>query len=182
RCPYAVTADGLPVAGIDGRHPWAMHTFGAVTYDAVDDRLIVASYPGHLEPGRFTDVFAPVWPKIRRHPTWVFEFGPESWRALGPPDVHFFPYAPACDSDRGVVVGHRPDGVYELAVRERDPVWRRVAGALETGYHTNAVYDSRRRLVVVAGGNRLSSTIVDYDPATRHDWTMPTRGPRPPAF
>jgi len=179
---YAVTAEGLPVAGIDGRHPWAMHTFAAVTYDAANDRLIVASSPEHLEPGRFTDAMAHLWPRIRRHPTWLFELGPERWQALDPPDVHFFSYATAYDSDRAVVIGHRPDGVYELAVRERDPVWRRVADASQTGYHTNAVYDRHRRLVVIGGGNRLSNAIVVYDPAGRRGWTMPTPGARPPAF
>jgi len=179
---YAITPDGLPVAGADGRHPWAMHTFAAVTYDASNDRLVVASYPEHLEPGRFTDAMAALWPKIRRHPTWLFELGPERWRALGPPDVHFFPYATAYDSARAVVIGHRPDGLYEFAVRDRDPVWRRVAGASHTGYHTNAVYDSRRRLVVIAGGNQLSNAIVVYDPAAGRDWKMPTPGARPPAF
>ena len=47
-------------------------------------------------------------------------------------------------------------------MRERNPVWRRVASASQTGYHTNAVYDSRRRLVVIAGGNQLSNAIVVY--------------------
>ncbi|MGH7391144.1 MAG: hypothetical protein ACREM3_17055 [Candidatus Rokuibacteriota bacterium] len=179
---YRITSEGLPVAGIDGSRPWAMHTFAAVTYDALNDRLVVASLPAHLEPGRFTDAMAHLWPKIRRHPTWLFELGPRRWRPLGPPDVDFFPYATAYDSHRAVVVGHRPEGVYELAMRERDPVWRRVASASPTGYHTNAVYDSRRRLVVVAGGNRLSNAIVVYDPETSHDRQMPTPGARPPAF
>ena len=179
---YRVTAEGVPVAGIDTRHPWAMHTFGAVTYDEVNDRLIVASYPEHLEPGRFTDAVADLWGNITRQPTWLFELGPERWHAIEPPDVHFFAYATAYDSHRAVVVGHRPDGVYELAVRERNPVWRRVADALQTGYSTNAVYDSRRRLVVIAGGNRLSNAIVVYDPAARRDWKMPTPGPRPQPF
>src|SRR5438034_1178213 len=82
----------------------------AVTY-AASDRLIVASSPEHLEPGRFTDAMAHLWPRIRRHPTWLFELDPEHWRVLDPPDVDFFAYATAYDSDRAVVIGHRPDGV-----------------------------------------------------------------------
>ena len=159
---YAIGAEGVPVAGVGGRHPWAMHTFAAVTYDAAGDRLVVASYPEHLEPGRFTDAMAHLWPKIRRHPTWIFDLGSQRWHASGPPDVQFFSYATAYDSDRAVVVGHRADGVYELAVRERDPVWYRVASASQTGYHTNAVYDSRLRLVVIAEGNQLSNAVVVY--------------------
>jgi len=52
---------------------------------------------------------------------------------IGPPDVRFFAYATAYDSDRAIVIGHRPDGIDELAVHERHPLWRRVAGAFPTG-------------------------------------------------
>ena len=34
------TTDGLPVAGDDGDHPWAMHTFGAVVYDTARDEMV----------------------------------------------------------------------------------------------------------------------------------------------
>ena len=179
---YQVTADGLPVAGTGERHPWAMHTFGAVTYDAVGDRIVVASSLEHFEPGRFTDAMGHLWGKIERHPTWVFELGPRRWRILDPPDVHFFAYSTAYDASRGVVVGHRPDGIYELAAHERNPVWRRVADAIETGYHTSAIYDSRRRLVLITGGNRLWNTVVVYDPETRRERAMATPGARPPEF
>ena len=47
---YKVTARGLPVAGPEGDHPWAMHTFGAVTYDPAADAIVVASFPRHMVP------------------------------------------------------------------------------------------------------------------------------------
>jgi len=57
----------------------------------------------------------------------------ERWQTLGPPDVRFCAYATADDSDRAIVIGHRPDGIDELAGRERHPLWRRVADAFPTG-------------------------------------------------
>ena len=36
---YGITADGTAVAGEQADHPWAMHTFGAVTYDARRDEF-----------------------------------------------------------------------------------------------------------------------------------------------
>jgi hypothetical protein len=179
---YQVSKEGLPHAGADGAHPWAMHTFAAVVYDALNDRLVVSSYPQHLEPGRFTDAVAHLWPKIRRHPTWLFDLQAQRWSALAAPAVHFFPYATAYDSDRAVVIGYRPDGIYELAMRKAAPRWRDVALALHGGYHTNAVYDTRRRRVVIAGSHRGSNDIVIYDPAKRRDRVMPTPGARPPPF
>jgi len=176
---YRVAADGLPVAGTAARHPWAMHTFAAVTYDELNDRLVVASYPQHLEPGRFTNALADVWPRISRHPTWMFDLATARWHALRSPATHFFPYATAFDSHRHVVVGYRADGIYELAMERKAPRWRYIAPASHRGYHTNAVYDSVRRRVVIGGG---SNDIVVYDPASRRDRIMPAPGVRPPPF
>jgi hypothetical protein len=179
---YRVSSDGFPVAGVDGTHPWAMHTFGAVTYDERNDQLVVASYPQHLEPGRFTDVMANVWPAIRRHPTWLFDFATQRWRALRSEAVHFFPYSTEYDSHRAIVIGYRPDGIYELPMSQANPAWRRVASASRSGYHTNAVYDSRRKILVIAGSHHLSNDVIVYDPALRRDRVMRTPGLRPPAF
>ena len=76
---YTVNADGIPVAGENADHPWAMHTYGAVSYDAERDQVIVSSYPEHLEPGRFTYMLQEVWPQIRRHPTWIFDLQTNEW-------------------------------------------------------------------------------------------------------
>jgi hypothetical protein len=79
---YRVSHDGIPIAGTRPPHPWAMHTFAAVSYDALNDRPVVSSYPQHLERGRFTDALAHVWPQIRRHPTWLFDLESQRWRAF----------------------------------------------------------------------------------------------------
>ena len=54
------------VAGKKGDHPWAVHTFGSVVYAADRDEMIVPIFDDHLVPGRFTDVFKELWPKVKR--------------------------------------------------------------------------------------------------------------------
>jgi hypothetical protein len=175
---YAVTAEGLPVAGSEGNHPWAMHTFGAVVYDSRQDALVVSSYPGHLEPGRFTDAVAHLWPRIRRHPTWILDLNSGRWTALRGRAEHFFPFATAYDPHRGVVIGYKRSGVYELSATSRQ--WTKVAEDGMSGWGNNAVYDSRNRALVVFGGHESRSDVVVYEPATSRHRTMPTPGSRPP--
>ena len=64
---YAVTGEGLPVAGERGDHPWAMHTFGCVLYDPNRDEMVIASWPQHMVPGRFSRALAHVWDKVKRN-------------------------------------------------------------------------------------------------------------------
>jgi len=173
-----ITRDGIAVAGKNGNHPWAMHTFDAVEYDSRRDELIIASYPQHLTPGRFTDAMAKLWPKIKHHATWTFSLSTQTWRPLPIEPVHFFPYATAYDSHRGVVIGYRDDGIYELGGEPR--MWRKVTGPGLLGYHNNAVYDSVNRALVVFGSNENSNDIVIYKPATAAHRKMPTPGIRPP--
>ena len=175
---YAVNDEGIPIAGEKRDHPWAMHTFGAVEYDTWNDALIVSSYPEHLEPGRFTDALAEQWPRIERHPTWRLDLATGRWEPLPGEAVHFFPYATAYDPDRGMVIGYRSDGVYELA--GNTPTWTQVAEDGLLGYHNNAAYDSRHRALVVFGSNGDSNDVVIYEPATGGHWVMPTPEPRPP--
>ena len=180
---YRVTTKGIPVAGpAAAPRPWAMHTFAAVTYDERYDRLIVASYPQHLEPGRFTDAMAAVWPRIVRHPTWLFDLATERWQPLRSAPVHFFPYATAYDSHRGVVMGYRADGIYELSAHQKTARWRYVAPASRRAYHTNAVYDSWRRRLMVAGSHRMTNDVIVYDPRAGTERLMPTAGVRPQPF
>lgn len=174
---YQVNSDGLPVAGKEGQHPWAMHTFGAVEYDVTRDELVVSSYPKHMAPGRFSDALAQVWPSVERHPTWVLSLATGQWRALDSKTVDFFPYATAFDSDRGVVVGYRKSGVYELAGEPRR--WRRVLSKGLLGYHNNTVYDSWYKMVIGLGSNENSNEIIVYDPAREQQRKMPTPGDRP---
>jgi hypothetical protein len=174
---YRVNAGGIPVAGTHGDHPWAMHTFGSVEYDPVGDALIVSSYPQHLEPGRFTDVLANVWPQIRRHPTWILDLEMNKWRPLPAKAVHFSPYATAYDSDRRLILGYRSNGIFELNLHSRR--WKRITRRGFLGYHNNVAYDSRHRALIVFGSIGNSNDIVVYEPATRRHLKMKTPGKRP---
>lgn len=174
---YSVTAEGVPVAGIEGNHPWAMHTFGAVSYDPGADALIVASYPRHMAPGRFTNALAHLWPRVRHHPTWVLHLASGRWEALTGEAVHFFPFATVFESHRGVVIGYRSDGVYELSLASGR--WRRAADAELRGWGNNVVYDSDQQVLVGFGGQKGANHVVVYDPIAWQHRAAPTPAPRP---
>ncbi|MEE8334216.1 MAG: hypothetical protein V3R85_10235 [Alphaproteobacteria bacterium] len=178
RGTYRVNDNGVPVAGRDGVHPWAMHSFGAVEYDPARDEIIVSSHPGHMVPGRFTNAVAGLWGLIRHHPTWILSLETGRWTPLPRKSVSFFPYATAFDTDRGVVIGYRNNGIYELGGKTRS--WRRVKKKGLFGWHNNAVYDSRHKALVVFGTNRNSNAIVVYRPDTGEHQMMRTPRPRPP--
>jgi hypothetical protein len=175
---YRINAAGLAVAGSDGSHPWSMHTFGAVTYDPAADRVVVASYPGHTTPGHFTNVAAHLWAQVQRHPTWLFDPGSGTWSALAGEPVHFFPFSTAYDSTRGLILGYRDDGVYELSLASQE--WRHVAGPGLLSWGSNAVYDSRQKALVVFGSHERGDQVVAYWPASGRHQVMPTPGLRPP--
>jgi hypothetical protein len=175
---YRVNSQGIPVAGSNGDHPWAMHTFGSVEYDRVGDSLVVSSYPQHLQPGRFTDVLANIWPQIRRHPTWILDLETGKWQPLPGQAVDFFPYATAYDSDRRLIVGYRSNGIFELDLHSGR--WKRITSGGFLGYHNNTVYDSWHKAFVVFGSNRNSNDVVVYRSVTREHIKMPTPGQRPP--
>ena len=121
---YSVNKRGIPVAGYGGDHPWAMHTYGAVEYDAMRDEIVVSSHPQHLAPGRFTNAFTQLWRRIRRHPTWILSFRTNRWRVLPTRSRSFFLYSTTYDTNRRAVIGYREDGVFELGGRPRK--WRRL--------------------------------------------------------
>ena len=175
---YKVTVEGLPVAGPQGDHPWAMHTFGALSYDPAADALVVASYPAHMVPGRFTDDLAHLWTKVRYHPTWVLSLPTGKWETLEGKPVHFFPYATAFDSHRGVVLGYRHDGIYQLALAKGQ--WQKVADKGLLGWGNNAVYHSHDKALVVFGSHERRNDIVVYETVTGRHRMMPTPGVRPP--
>jgi hypothetical protein len=175
---YRATADGLPVAGPQGDHPWAMHTFGAVTYDPATDTIVVASFPDHLAPGRFTSALSSVWPAIKRHPTWTWHPGSGRWQPLAGDAVPFFAYATAYDTRRNVVLGYLDDGVYALS--PADGKWRKIAGGGLLGWGNNAAFDSQNDALIVYGSHRGGNDIVAYEPATGLHRRMPTPGKRPP--
>lgn len=175
---YRVDRFGLPVAGAQGNHPWAMHTFGTVSYHEANDAIVISIYPDHLQPGRFTNALAHVWPQVRRHPTWVLDLSTETWKPLPGPAVHFFPYATAYDPVRRVVLGYKEEGVFEL--RPQPIGWNRLAGPGLLGYANSAAFDTKNDALVVYGGHTRTDDIVIYQPATRRHQKMPTPGTRPP--
>lgn len=179
RASYAVADDGAPVAGVEGNHPWAMHTFGTVLYDPARDEMVVACAPKHMVPGRFTDSVQELWPKIQRFPTWTYGLEANRWRPLPCKAVDFFPHSAAFDTDRNVVLGYRGDGIYELSGEPRS--WKRLTRRVFLGgWHSNCVYDSQYRALVVFGTNTNSNDVEVFYPATGQHRIMPAAGDRPP--
>ncbi len=175
---YTVTGQGIPVAGSRGDHPWAMHTFGAVVYDPVRQEMIVASAPRHMVPGRFTHVMKKLWPQVKRFPTWVLDCKTDRWRWLPCKPVDFFPHSAAFDTDRGVVLGFRSSGIFQLAGRPRQ--WQQLSRRVFLrGWHNNCVYDSRHKALVVFGHNKNRNDVEVFYPATGRHRLMPTPGVRP---
>ena len=175
---YTVNAEGIPVAGDNGDHPWAMHTYGAVSYDAKHDQVVISSHPAHLVPGMFTWILEKVWPGIRRHPTWVYDLQSEQWRYLEAEAESFFQNATVYDPDREVIIGYRDDGIFELGGSPRR--WKQVADGGILAPDNNLVYDEAHRTVVLFGGGGYTNDIVVYEPATGRHEKMPTPGLRPP--
>lgn len=175
---YKVNRWGVPVAGYNGDHPWAMHTYGAVTYHPGRDEIVVSSHPDHLAPGRFTDKLAHQWRRIKHHPTWILSFRTNRWSTLRARPQSFFLHSTTLDTDRGAIVGYRSDGVFELGGNPRK--WRRILRKGLLGHHSNSVYDSKHKVVVVFGNRPVTNLVVQYSPATRTQRRMPTHGLRPP--
>ena len=176
---YTVNDDGIPVAGIKHNHPWAMHTFGSVVYDEKNDNLVVASYPGHLAPDKYGQQLAPIWTSIKRQPTWVY--GPESnnWRSYNGKSISFSPYAIAFDSDRSVVTGFLPYGIYDWNGIHMG--WKKIGRKSVGEYHTNVIYDSKNHVFILYGGNKMKNSIKVFVAGEKMTETMPTLGQRPPA-
>ena len=179
RSSYAVDERGLPVAGAHGRHPWAMHTFGALICDAARDELVVASMPQHMVPGRFSNSLEGLWERVGRHPTWTFDLQGREWSALDGEAVHFFAYCAAYAAERKTIYGYRPNGVFVLEGAPRR--WRKVAEAGIFGWHTSCVWDEAEDALVVFGTNKNANDTVVYRPGSETALKMPTSGRRPPA-
>lgn len=175
---YKADAQGQAVAGVNGDHPWATHTFGSVAYDPGRDEMVVCCYPRHMTPGRFSDALADVWGTVKRFPTWTFRFADKKWTPLPCNPMHFFPNAVAWDSDRKVVVGYGEAGVWELGGEPRE--WKKVFDTVLCGHHNNAVYDAKNKAVLVFGSNENSNDMIVYRPENKEHRKMPTPGVRPP--
>jgi len=175
---YSVNRDGIPVAGVAGDRPWAMHTFDAVEFDPLADHLIVASHPGHLGPDKSWGMDGALWSQIKKHPTWIYHVGENRWEPMSGKAVSFFPYAATFDPTRRRIIGVKPDGYWELSSELRE--WRRIAKGTPYAWHVAAAYDSDRDVVVVFGGNNKSDSVWQYVRGADAGKEMPTRGIRPP--
>jgi hypothetical protein len=177
---YAVTADGIPVAGEKGDHPWATHTFGCVMYDAGRDEMVICCYPGHMRPNKWGRATKHLWGKIKKHPNWTMDLETRQWKALPCKPQQFFPNSACFDSDRGVVVAHRSGGIFELGGEPRK--WKQTfRGRTIPGWgHDNCAYDAKNKKVVIFGTNQNANDIWAYDPAKKSVTKMPTPGKRPP--
>lgn len=176
---YKVNAKKIPVAGVKGDRPWAMHTFGSVIYDTKRDELITASSPWHLRPKQgFTKKFKSLWPQIKKHPTWTFNLEKKSWTPLPCKAVGFFPNCTVYDSDRNVIIGHNGRGIFELGGEPRS--WKQIVKGGQVGWHNNGVYDPKNKVFLGFGTNKNSNDILAYDPTKKTLVKKETPGTRPP--
>jgi len=175
---YTVTDVGLPVCGANADHPWAIHTFGTVNFDASRDEMVVACFDDHLVPGRFTSAFKTLWPQIKLKPTWTFNFEKKKWTPLPCEGVSFFPHSTAYDSDRKVIIGYLGGKIYELDGEPRE--WKQMAKGGAFGWHNNCAYDAKNKALVIFGSNENSNDVGVYVTANKEYKKMPTIGERPP--
>jgi len=174
---YTVNAAGIPVAGEKQNHPWAMHTFAAIVFDALRNKLFVASYPEHMRPEKYGQRLASKWKLIKKHPTWQYDILNRQWQALEGKSILFFPYAIAYNSDTGSITGFRPNGVFEW---NEGLGWKKVARKSIDQYHTNAVYDSVNDVFILYGGNKMNNTVHTYAVGDKATKEMLTKNLRPP--
>lgn len=173
---YTIDYKGIPIAGRLKNHPWAMHTFGALAYDQRHDKLVVASYPGHLSPESYGGTLANQWAKIKTHPTWVYDASTHTWESHSNNTQQFFPYAVAYNSDRSVITGFKPDGIFDWS---KEIGWKKVGTGIYPDWHTNVVYDSINHVFILYGGNDFGNDVYAYAAGEKTVLKMPTIGQRP---
>jgi hypothetical protein len=174
---YRVSADGYPVAGEGVERPWAMHTFDAVEFDPIADRLIIASHPGHLNPSKFGGVERALWARVKNHPTWSFSVEHNRWEPLVAKGESFFPYGATFDLGRRRLIGVKSTGYWELDID--NAVWQRVAKGAPRAWHNSVAFDSDREIVVSFGTHDRSNDIWQYRVGDDSGIRMPTPGVRP---
>ena len=174
---YRVNTQGIPVAGIAGDRPWAMHTFGAVEFDPIADRLIVASHPDHMNPNKKWGVDRSLWGQIKSHPTWIYHVGEGRWEPMPLQGRSFFAHATAFDLKRRAVIGARPNGYWELAAEA--PAWKHLAKGTPNNWHISLAYDSGQDTVVLFGTNKKSDAVWQYRRGAKAGMRMQTPGNRP---
>ena len=175
---YRVNADGIPVAGVDGGRPWAMHTFDAVEFDPISDRLIVASHPEHMSPKKSWGVARHLWEQIESHPTWSYSVGENRWQPIAAQGTSFFAYGATFDHYRRVFIGVKSGGYWELDIDSGR--WTKMAKGAPQAWHNAAAFDSDLKTVVSFGTNKLADDVWQYRLGEEQGRLMPTPGDRPP--
>lgn len=176
---YTVSKSGIPISkSKHGSMPWAMHTFDAINYLPHKDQLVVASYPNHLKPGKFGNWVASLWPKITKHPTWIYSFNSKSWRAARGKPENFFPYSSAYNTKTGNIVGFRPNGIFEF--NSYKSKWAKIGKKSINAYHTQAIYDSKNNAFLIFGEHKLSNDIHVFKPGSSESIKKSTTGKKPP--
>lgn len=175
---YRVNDAGIPVAGVAGDRPWAMHTFDAVEFDPVGDRLIVASHPKHMSPEKSWGMAQGLWNEISSHPTWAFVVADNRWEPLVTEGLSFFPYGATFDPQRRLFVGVRSGGFWALDMDQLQ--WRRVAKEAPRVWHNTSAFDLEHGIVVSFGSNDRSNDVWQYRVGEDSARLMPTPGVRPP--
>jgi hypothetical protein len=160
---YRRDEQGIAVAGLGVRQPWAMHTFDGIIVDPLTDSLVVLSAPYHN----------PIKKRVRgaKTPNWSFDLTTGEWKDLPFAKGKYpivFAAASAYDSARNVIVaypGKRHGGIWELGPGRRG--WKKtVAGARHEIHHT-MVYDTHRKKLVVFGDFKGSRDVWEYTPGPR---------------
>lgn len=175
---YRVNSDGIPVAGINGDRPWAMHTFDAVEFDPISDQLVIASHPAHLDPQKSWGIDRSLWSQIKHHPTWAYSVDRNQWKPLVPDGVSFFPYGATFDLGRRRMIGVNPAGYWILDVESAK--WEQVGKGTPKAWHNTAAFDADRDIVVSFGTHTRSDEVWQYRIGDKAGRRMPTQGLRPP--
>lgn len=175
---YRVNGNGIPVAGVKGDRPWAMHTFDAVEFDPVTDFLLVASHPEHLNPGKSWGVERNLWAQIKSQPTWAYSVSENRWTPLVIDGVSFFPYGATFDPYRRQLIGVKPSGYWALDIDGAK--WKQIGKGAPQVWHNTAAFDIDRATVVSFGSHTLADDVWQYHVGEVQGNRMPTPGLRPP--
>lgn len=177
---YSVNEKGIPVAGLQNNHPWAINTHGGIEYDSLYDGLVIASSPQQFASNKSAGKnLESIWNSIKQNPTWSYSFIEKKWVSNESNGADFYAYTMSYNSDRDVITGFRSNGVFDFS---RNSGWKKVANSNYNQWATNSVYDSANHAFILYGGNAMKNDVYVYTSGDASTKKMPTiGGERPPA-